>query len=91
MIAGHVKQYSSADLLDYACPKKGFIAELIVSKKHRSSGVGNLLICEIENYFKQIGCEFVQLDLFAYNETAKNFYLKHNYEDVLITMLKKID
>jgi len=89
-IAGYVEQYEERDTLDYSCPKKGIVAELIVSKKTRSKGVGNLLISQLEDYFKSINCEFIQIDVFAYNEIAKKFYQKHNYEERMITLFKTI-
>lgn len=89
-IAGYVQSYDEIDRLDYSCPKKGIVAELIVSKKSRSKGTGNLLLEKMENYFKSIKCEYTQIDVFAYNEIAKKFYYKHNYEDRMITLFKKI-
>lgn len=89
-IAGFVQTYDERDKLDYICPKKGIIAELIVSKDARSEGVGQKLLSAIEDYFKSISCEYVQIDVFAYNDIAKNFYYKNNYEDRMLTLFKKI-
>ena len=90
MIAGYVERYDDKDTLVYACPKKAIVAELVVSKKSREEGIGTKLLCAMENYFKSISCEFVQIDVFAYNENAKRFYSKNGYEDRMITMFKKI-
>lgn len=89
-IAGFVQTYDERDKLDYACPQKGIVAELIVSKKSRSKGSGNKLLSKMEEYFKSINCEFVQIDVFAYNEIAKKFYYKNNYEDRMLTLFKKL-
>ena len=91
LIAGFVEIYSQRDYLDYSCPPKGIVAELIVDKNSRSAGVGAMLLEKIEQYFKSIGCEYVQMDVFAYNENAKRFYAKHGYEDRMVTMFKKIE
>lgn len=91
MIAGYVETYNERDELDYTCPKKGIVAELIVSKNVRSKGCGQLLINKVEDYFKSINCEFVQIDVFAYNEIAKNFYHKNNYEERMVTLFKKLN
>ena len=40
LIMGTIPQYSEYDYLDYKCPKKGIITELIVTKNTRSKGVG---------------------------------------------------
>ena len=90
MIAGFIEKYEKRDKLDYLCPKKGLIAELIVSKKARSSGIGTQLLKTMENYFKSIKCEYCQIDVFAYNEGARKFYYKNGYEDRMITVFKKI-
>ena len=75
-IAGYVQAYDERDKLDYSCPQKGIVAELIVSKDLRSKGCGQLLLNQMEIYFKSINCEFVQIDVFAYNEMGINFYNK---------------
>ncbi len=90
-IAGFVQNYDDRDKLDYTCPKKGIVAELIVSKKVRSKGCGMLLLNKIEEYFKSIKCEYAQIDVFAYNEIAKNFYHKNNYKERMLTLFKKLN
>ena len=90
IVAGFVQEYDERDKLDYSCPKKGIIAELIVDKNSRANGIGTELLKHIESYFKSIGCEFVQIDVFAYNENAKKFYYKNGYEDRMITIFKKM-
>ena len=90
MFTGFVQKYDERDRLDYSCPKKGLVAELIVSKNCRESGIGTKLLNCIENYFKSIGCEFIQIDVFAYNENAKKFYYNNGYEDRMVTVFKKL-
>ena len=89
-ISGFVQSYDERDKLDYTCPKKGIVAELIVCKNVRSKGTGKMLLKKMEDYFKSINCEYVQIDVFAYNEIAKNFYYKNNYEERMLTMFKKL-
>lgn len=90
MIAGFVQSYSDRDNLDYVCPKKGIVAELIVGKTARSVGIGTMLLSEMENYFKSINCKYSQIDVFAYNKHAKKFYYKNGYEDRMVTVFKKL-
>ena len=52
------------------------ITELIVTSKIRSKGVGQALMDKMEEYFKFNNCEYVLVDVFAYNENAINFYNK---------------
>lgn len=90
-IAGFVQSYDDRDKLDYSCPKKGIVAELIVKKGIRSRGCGRALLTEMENFFKSIKCEYVQIDVFAYNDIAKHFYHKNNYEERMLSMFKKLN
>ena len=90
-IAGYVQTYDERDKLDYTCPNKGIVAELIVGKNIRSKGTGQLLLNKLEEYFTSIECKYIQIDVFAYNEIGKNFYYKNKYEDRMITLFKKLD
>ena len=91
LIMGCVRQYDKYDHLDYKCPKTGIITELIVSQKLRSRGIGKKLIHKMEKYFKSINCEYILVDVFAYNKNAFNFYSKNNYHTRMNTMVKKIN
>ena len=90
MIMGCIFPYDEFDYLDYKCPKRGEITELIVTNKIRSKGIGKELINKMEEYFKSVGCEYVIVDVFAYNDIGKNFYNKKNYHTRMETMIKKI-
>lgn len=91
LIMGCIFPYDKYDYLDYKCPKRGEITELIVTNKIRSKGVGKELIDKMEEYFKTFGCEYVIVDVFAYNEIGKNFYNKKDYHTRMETMIKKLD
>ena len=90
LIMGCIFPYNEYDYLDYKCPKKGEITELIVSKKVRSKGIGKLLIKKIEDYFKDNSCEYIKVEVFAYNNNAINFYNKDGYHTRMYDMIKKI-
>ena len=90
LIMGIIKKFDEYDYLDYKCPKEGEITELIVSKDARSKGVGNLLIKKMEEYFKSVNCEYILVDVFAYNKNAINFYDKEGYHNRMHTVIKKI-
>ena len=90
LIMGCIFSYDEYDYLDYKCPKRGEITELIVSKNVRSKGIGNLLMNKIEEYFKSLGCEYILVDVFAYNENAIKFYDKNGYHSRMYTSIKKI-
>ena len=91
LIMGCVRPYDKYDYLDYKCPRAGNITELIVSQTIRSKGIGQRLINKMEEYFESINCEYVLVDVFAYNENAFNFYSKKDYHSRMHTMIKKIE
>ena len=90
LIMGTIPEYDKYDYLDYKCPKRGVITELIVSKKVRNNGIGKKLMEKLESYFKSCGCEYVLVDVFAYNEKAIKFYDKLGYHHRMYTDIKKI-
>lgn len=90
LIMGIIPVYDEFDYLDYKCPKRGKIIELVVSKHARSNGIGTSLIKKLEEYFKYMGCEYVLIDVFAYNENAIKFYERNNYHTRMYTDIKKI-
>ena len=90
MIMGKIVKYDDVDYLDYKCPKKGEIIELIVTNKVRSNGVGSLLMKKMEDYFKENDCEYICVDVFSYNERAYNFYSKHGFHSRMQTLIRKI-
>lgn len=91
LIMGCVPTYDEFDYLDYKCPKRGEITELIVTNKRRSKCVGQELMNKMEEYLKSFGCEYIHVDVFAYNEIAIDFYSKKGYHARMFNMIKKID
>ena len=90
LIMGTIPPYDEYDYLDYKCPKRGEITELIVTSKIRSKGIGKELMNKMEKYFKKEGCEYVLVDVFAYNENAINFYNNRGYHPRMYIDIKKI-
>lgn len=90
LIMGIIKKFDKYDYLDYKCPKEGEITELIVTKKTRNKGVGQNLLNKMEDYFKSVNCEYILIDVFAYNDNAIKFYDKNKYHNRMHTVIKKI-
>lgn len=90
VIMGCIPKYDEYDYLDYKCPKCGQVTELVVSKKVRSHGIGQQLMDKMENYFKEKKCEYIKIDVFAYNENAIKFYEKKGYHTRMLIDIKKI-
>ncbi len=91
LIMGYVRTYDEYDYLDYKCPKSGEVSELVISKDARGKGVGQKLMNKMEEYFKSIGCEYIFIDVFAYNKNAINFYEKNGYHGRMMIDVKKIN
>ena len=91
LIMGCIFPYDEYDYLDYKCPKRGEITELIITQKIRSTGVGQALMNKIEEYFKSVGCEYILVDVFGYNDLALKFYFKQGYHPRMLTTIKKIN
>ena len=90
LIMGAIPPYDEYDYLDYKCPRRGRITELVISSNLRSTGIGQQLIDKMEEYFKSVGCEYVLIDVFAYNENAINFYSKKGYHPRMLIDIKKL-
>ena len=45
---------------------------------------------EMEEYFKSINCEYVLVDVFAYNKIGIDFYNKNGYHHRMYTDIKKL-
>lgn len=90
LIMGLIRKYDEYDYLDYKCPKAGEITELVVSASARAKGIGASLMKVMENYLKGKGCEYIFVDVFAYNKNAINFYTKDGYHNRMHSMLKII-
>lgn len=90
LIMGIIFKYDVTDYLDYKCPKSGYITELIVTNKIRNKGVGQQLMNQLELYFKNKGCKYILVDVFAYNTKGINFYNKKGYHNRMHTMIKEI-
>ena len=90
LIMGIIRKWENKDYLDYKCPKTGVITELVVSKQYRRKGTGNELITKMEEYFRSIKCEYITVDVFAYNNSAIDFYNRNGYHNRMLKMIKKI-
>lgn len=89
LIVGLINNEETSDY-DFKAPKRGRVTELIVTKKTRSKGIGKQLLDKITDYFKEKDCEDILIGVFAYNESAINFYEKNNYHTRMIEMTRKI-
>ena len=79
LVLGAVNLNDEIDKLTNDCAKTGNVLELIVKNSSRGHGIGKLLLNKIENYFKNINCKRINIEVFGPNKSALNFYLKNDY------------
>lgn len=91
LIMGYVRTYDEYDYLDYKCPRSGEVSELIVSKNARSKGIGKQLMQKIEEHLTEVGCEYIFIDVFAYNKNAIKFYEKLGFHTRGLIDVKKLN
>lgn len=75
---------------DYKTPKLGRVTELIVTKEYRNKKIGKQLLKKIEEYFKEVGCKGILLNIFTDNKVAKIFYEKEGYSKRTSELIKQI-
>ncbi len=90
LIMGIIPKYDENDYLDYKCPKKGEVTELIIKKEYRNHNIGKILLNKMEEYFRENKCEYSFIDVFAYNKSGINFYDKNGYHSRMIIDIKKL-
>ena len=90
LIMGIIPKYDENDYLDYKCPKKGEVTELIIKKEYRNNNIGKILLNKMEEYFRENKCEYSFIDVFAYNKSGINFYDKNGYHSRMIIDIKKL-
>jgi len=89
-IGAYLTDQSLEEKLEFIPMKLGYISELFVLEEYRSQGIGDMLLTKAHEYLKEKGCTYVELEVFAPNTRAHEFYLKHKYIDKNISMIKSL-
>ena len=91
LVMGIVAEKDEIDKLTNDCAKTGSVIELIVKDNIRGNGIGKILLGKIEEYFKNIDCRRINIEVFGPNKKGLNFYEKNGYimRDIIIS--KKLD
>lgn len=79
LVMGIVEEKDEIDKLTNDCAKTGSVIELIVKDNIRGNGIGKLLLEKIEEYFKNIDCKRINIEVFGPNKKGLNFYEKNDY------------
>ena len=79
LIMGVVEEKDDIDKLTNDCAKTGSVIELIVKNNIRGNGIGKNLLKKLEEYFKNINCKRINIEVFGPNKKGLNFYEKNDY------------
>jgi ribosomal protein S18 acetylase RimI-like enzyme len=89
-IVGFVAVYvETSDNPCVALKQNAYVADLVVLQEYRKSGFGKLLLEKASDYAKEIGMQFIHLDVTNVNP-ATDFYRSQGYYDRAIRMEKKL-
>lgn len=56
------------------CRKEIYVDDVCVEEAHRGQGIATALMRQVYTYARERGCEFVTLNVWAGNDTARKFY-----------------
>ena len=90
IIIGIIEEKDEIDKLTNDCAKTGSILELVVKNDIRGNGIGKLLLGKIEQFFKNVDCKRINIEVFGPNKKGLNFYEKNGYITRDIIVSKKI-
>lgn len=79
------------DEFDCKPHKMGRVIELFVAESYRGQGFGKKLLQKLEQYFKEKGCLKMNLEVFAPNTNAYQFYKKYGFIERNIDLVKLLD
>ena len=60
----------------------GHISEIFVYEEYRRQGIATKMIAYIEEYLKAKGVYSLDLEVFAFNKEAQNFYNKEGFSEI---------
>lgn len=90
IIIGIIEEKDEIDKLTNDCAKTGSILELVVKNDIRGNGIGKLLLGKIEQFFKDVDCKRINIEVFGPNKKGLSFYEKNGYITRDIIVSKKI-
>lgn len=90
IIIGIIEEKDEIDKLTNDCAKTGSILELVVKNDIRGNGIGKLLLGKIEQFFKDVDCKRINIEVFGPNKKGLSFYEKNGYVTRDIIVSKKI-
>jgi ribosomal protein S18 acetylase RimI-like enzyme len=74
----------SPDPWDETRGRAGLLMELHVHPAYRRRGVARTLLGAVERHFREIGCDWLALGVFARNAVAREFYRSRGYRETYL-------
>lgn len=76
---GEVVGYVFCDVIKEGNGLTLYIDDLCVDSEARRQGVGRMLLNKAREYGKEMGCAFLMLNVWEFNENAVRFYEKYGF------------
>lgn len=89
-IIGYLLAFKIDRLEMFEIREVGFIADIFVKEDKRRMGVGEKLVKECYNWFKEKGINFIEINVQILNKEAINFWNRKGFKDFSIQKYKKI-
>jgi ribosomal protein S18 acetylase RimI-like enzyme len=87
-VVGTLHHTTADDEWEVVPTPRGRVDELYVQPQHRRRGIGRNLMANVEKWLREQGCEIVRVEVFAPNESARDFYEALGYAPRDIDHLK---
>lgn len=82
MISCIIEEPKGLDLIELHPFKDGRVTELFLDNNYRGKNIAQELLKACEEYFISKDCEISRIDVFGYNNIAKRFYEKCEYDEI---------
>ncbi len=90
IIVGYVMGWIESRPPIYDIRKVGYLSNVFVDSGERNSGVGKKLFSEIENWFKSITVDYIEIKSDARNDSTIKKFRSYGFKDLSITFYKKL-
>ena len=92
-IAGYVTMLNrvQSDDLDDGNLEFGLIADLLVRKSHRGSGLGQELMAAAETFAKENGVRWLRVSVMAQNAAARKLYAATGFSEIYVELEKDLE
>jgi len=87
---GLVEPNEERHTINHFPAKQGYIDAFFIKDGYRGKGVADALMNALEEYFRNIDCEYTSVACVAANTAARKFYEKMGYGEQYIDFLKKL-